>query len=269
MIYDTCATYEKGFAAVNRPQLLLERLTAIGQSLEKTGKALALLALGSVGTETGRLDDYSDLDFFAIVRAGYKHEFIEHLDWLTSIHRVMFSFQNTPDGYKLLYEDLVFCEFAVFEPQELSNIPFGAGRIIWKAADFDESVCAPRVQHPTEPHSVAWMLGEALTNLYVGLGRYRRGEKLSAAVFIQNYAVSQVVSLSSHLAQAESGTQDQFDKLRRYEQRYPGIAAHLPQFMQGYEHSCESALAILAFLDEHFDVNPFVKEAIAKLAGGE
>jgi hypothetical protein len=247
-------------------QRLLERLDAIGHALEKTGNALALLALGSVGTETARLDDYSDLDFFAIVRAGCKRQFIDNLDWLAAIHPVAYAFQNTVDGYKLLYEDYIFCEFAVFEPQELSGIPFGAGRLIWKAPDFDESVCVPRPRPPAEQHSVDWMLGEALTNLYVGLGRYRRGEKLSAAAFIQNYAVHQVLNLAALLETAQPGTEDQFDKPRRFEQRFPGIAARLPQFMQGYERSCESALAILAFLEEHFEVNPFLKAAIIRLA---
>ncbi len=72
------------------PQDLLERLDAIGESLRTSGNALALLGLGSVGTETARLDAYSDLDFFAIVREGFKAHYIDHLDWLSSVqaHRL-------------------------------------------------------------------------------------------------------------------------------------------------------------------------------------
>ena len=44
---------------------LLKRLDDIGQSLERSGHALALIGLGSVGVELDRLDSYSDLDFFA------------------------------------------------------------------------------------------------------------------------------------------------------------------------------------------------------------
>ena len=36
------------------------------------------------------------------------------------------------DGHKVLFEDDVFCEFAVFEAHELVNIPFAEGKIIWK-----------------------------------------------------------------------------------------------------------------------------------------
>lgn len=51
---------------------LLRRLDAIGGSLERRGEALLLLGVGSVGVETERIDDYSDLDFFVIVKPGYK-----------------------------------------------------------------------------------------------------------------------------------------------------------------------------------------------------
>ena len=55
---------------------LLTRLDEIGHSLEKSGHALALLGLGSVGLELDRIDAYSDLDFFVIVEQGYKLTYI-------------------------------------------------------------------------------------------------------------------------------------------------------------------------------------------------
>ena len=54
----------------NTPEKLLQRLDAIGESLKASGKAHALLGLGSVGIETERLDQFSDVDFFAIVQEG-------------------------------------------------------------------------------------------------------------------------------------------------------------------------------------------------------
>jgi hypothetical protein len=107
---------------------LLTRLDEIGQSLAQSGHGLALIGLGSVGTELARIDAYSDLDFFAIVETGYKTQYIEDLSWLSRLCPIAYSFRNTVDGYKLLYTDGIFCEFAVFEPAELSHIPFAAGR---------------------------------------------------------------------------------------------------------------------------------------------
>ena len=71
--------------ALAEQDLLLSRLNDIGASLARSKKAVALIGLGSVGIEVDRLDEFSDLDFFAIVEPGYKAEFIEDLDWLGSI----------------------------------------------------------------------------------------------------------------------------------------------------------------------------------------
>lgn len=249
------------------PQQLLARLDAIGASLSKHDSALALLGLGSVGTETARLDAYSDLDFFAIVRQGTKAGYLANLDWLAEPSPIAYAFKNTDDGYKALYADGIFCEFAVFEPQEMVNIPFAAGRIVWQSSDFDTALATPAPE--THSHStkiIEFRLGEVLTNLYVGLGRYHRGEKLSAARFIQNYAVDQILNMASEVEQAKPALIDPFNVERRFEQRFPDVAAHLPAFIQGYDRTRESALAILAFLEAHFEVNGAIAARIRALA---
>ncbi len=250
---------------MKNPQQLLQRLDAIGESLKTSGNALALLGLGSVGTETSRLDAYSDLDFFAIVQPGFKGRYIDNLDWLSTTQPIAYAFRNTVDGYKVLFEDGIFCEFAVFEPQEMAHIPFSAGRIVWKVPDFDESVCEQRQSTRHHEPAVEWRLGEALTNLYVGMGRFRRGEKLSAARFIQNYAVDQVLNLASHTESVGPALVDAYNIERRFEQRFPLTAAHLASFIQGYERSPESALAILEFLEAYFDVNAAIAAQIRTL----
>lgn len=249
---------------MSREQQLLARLDAIGQSLAATGRALALLGLGSVGAELDRLDAYSDLDFFAIVRPGHKQAFLHNLDWLSSVCPVVYAFQNTDDGHKLLFADGIFGEFAVFEPGELAGIPFAAGRVVWQSPDFDPALAVP-LPRQSEPRPVEWLVGEALTNLYIGLCRYHRGEKLSAARFIQGYAVDRLVDLSARIEAEQPAYQDLFTAERRYERRFPGIAAHLPEFIQGYTSSIESARAILAFLDAHFALNPAMRQAILAL----
>ncbi len=251
---------------VNSPQALLNRLEAIARSLETSGHALALIGLGSVGTETDRLDAYSDLDFFAIVEAGYKQRYIDDLGWLSAVAPVAYAFRNTVDGYKLLFADEIFCEFAVFEPAELSHIPFERGRVVWKMPQVDEAIAVPVVASgPAAAPAAEWQLGEALTNLYVGLCRLRRGEVLSASRFIQGYAVDRVLELVAQLEKESPVSRDRFANERRIEQRYPGFAAQLPDFIQGYERSIESAQAILAFLEAHFEVNPSIAKAIRRL----
>lgn len=247
---------------------LLKRLDEIGQSLAKSGHALALIGLGSVGLERQRLDAWSDLDFFAIVEPGYKQNYIQDLGWLTASGPAAYYFQNTPDGYKFLYTDGIFCEFAVFEPAELEAAVYPPGRMVWRRADAPESWAAP-LHGPKSPEKSdpAWLLGEALTNLYVGLGRDLRGEKLSALRFIQLYAVDKLLKLVEQTETARGDNRDGFDITRRFEQRFPGVAPLLAGWQQGYEHNRESALSILAFLEERFDVNQPMASAIRQLAG--
>ncbi len=241
---------------MDKRHLLLARLDAIGRSLEQTGHGVALIGLGSVGNEIGRLDEYSDLDFFAIVERGFKSRFMDDLDWLSSIRPIAFCFRNTIDGYKLLFDDEVFCEFAVFEPEELNAIPFAPGRIVWKRPDVDPAISAPaRPTAPPAPRPVEWLVGEALTNLYVGLCRHHRGERLSAARLIQNHALDRLLDLAPLIEAEAPGDRDVFAQERRFEQRYPALARRLPDFVQGYDRSLACAAAILSLLEQHFQVN--------------
>jgi hypothetical protein len=250
------------------PEILLARLDAIGRSLEAGGQALALLGMGSVGVELERLDAQSDLDFFVIVQPGQKAAFLADLSWLSSIRPIVYAFQNTHDGFKLLFDDDIFCEFAVLESQELPNIPFAEGRVVWKAPEVDEQIRLPVWRAPEcEPPTAEWLVGEALTCLYIGLKRDKRGERLSAQRFIQNYAVDRVLELTAQRTTPAQGTADSFNIERRYEQRYPHLAQHLPSFIQGYAANTPSALAILAYLESVADVSSAMAVRIRGLAG--
>ncbi|HEY5769444.1 MAG TPA: hypothetical protein VIS71_06325 [Terrimicrobium sp.] len=185
---------------MSKQDLLISRLDEIGFSLARSNKALALIGLGSVGIELDRLDAYSDLDFFAVVEAGFKGEFLDSLAWLSSICPIAYCFRNTRDGYKLLFQDGVFCEFAVFEEPELREIPFAPGRIIWKKEGASDALAMPRmIRDVPGEWSPEWLVGEALTNLYVGLSRFHRGEKLSAMRLIQCHAVDRILELSEKI----------------------------------------------------------------------
>ncbi len=248
---------------MDKSRRLLDRLDAIGHSLDRSGHALALIGLGSVGLELARLDEHSDLDFFAIVEEGCKRGYLDDLSWLSDLCPIAYCFRNTDDGCKLLFADDIFCEFAVFELPELDAISYAPGRIVWKQPHVAATLAIP-AHLPEAPPSreVAWLLGEALTNLYVGLERDRRGETLSALRFIQQYAVDRLLELAGQIEPEQPAGKDSFTQERRFEQRFPGVTARLPAFMQGYRRNRESAAAILDFLEEHFAVDPAMSAAL-------
>jgi hypothetical protein len=245
---------------------LLQRLDEIGQSLERSGHALALIGLGSVGIELERLDAYSDLDFFVIVEPGYKSSYLNDLAWLSAINGIAYQFPNTRDGYKLLFVDGIFCEFAVFEPDELQTIPFAGPRIVWKQPQVPETLIQPtNATVSLQKHSQEWLLGEALTNLYVGMAREKRGEHLSAMRFIQGYAVDRLLELAEYIEYPQTVPVDKFAFERRFEQRFSGLTSHVPGWLQGYKRNRESALEILAFLQQNFEINDAIAEAVHRL----
>lgn len=252
---------------MNTPEALENRLSAIGSALEKSGRAYALLGLGSVGKEVSRLDQWSDLDFFAVVHEGSKSHFLENLDWLAAPCPLGYVFKNTPDGFKLLYQDGIFAEMAVFEPQELASIPFAEGRVIWSAPGFDRGRLIPQNLSGRQwtPPSVDHALGELLTCLYVGMCRYRRGEKLSAWRFIQGYCLDRFLEIVTLTRKPENGFADPYSRDRRFEFLYPGEAAMLYKILAGYEGTPQAVEFFLEWIETVQPVNPWLLKAIKEL----
>ncbi|MCX8130399.1 MAG: hypothetical protein N3I35_09900 [Clostridia bacterium] len=253
---------------MSRKNLLLQRLDDIGKSLELTNQALALLGLGSVGIETERIDDYSDLDFFVIAKQGCKQRLLDNLDWLSHVNNLTYSFKNTDNGYKIMFEDGIYGEFAVFEERELEGIPYSEGRIVWKYSSYNNNDIArpSKIIPEVKNHSIDFALNEALTNLYVGLCRYARGEKLSALRLIENHAVNQLTSIVHLIEIKTESYADKFCNNRRIEKQYPGFSKHLGKMLQGYEKSPQSAIYILEYLEDLYPVNKELSNAIKNLA---
>lgn len=251
---------------MNNKEVLLSRLEQIAVSLKNTGKARAFIGFGSAGIETDRMDEYSDLDFMVIVKKHCKTGLIENLEWLSSVASIGYCFMNTQDGFKLFFSDGIYSEFGILEEDEIAGIPHGEGRIIWCDKDFDKNLVLPTKECDYETNSLEWTIDELLTDLYVGLCRYARGEKLSGMRVIQEDALDSLLSCSHLITEEYTCFKDPFQKERRYEMRYPSLAKFLPDMVQGYDKGPESALAILTFAEAHFSLDSFMKERITILA---
>jgi hypothetical protein len=254
------------------PETLLTRLDAIAEALRVSDHALALIGLGSVGLERTRLDQYSDLDFFVIVEPGYKARYVDRLDWLAAAQPLSWHYRNTADGHKALMADGVFCEFAVFEPQELDGIPFAPGRVVWRRPDVDAAIATPRRALPQIlSRDETWIVGETLGHLFVGLKRWQRGEWLSAARLIQVHAVDRLIELDElrRSNTDRSAAMDPFSPDRRLEQRAQELAAELPALMPGYQHSPAAATAVLTALERRGAMlDEFLTDRIREMAAG-
>lgn len=248
------------------------RLADIAGALKADRDGLALLGLGSVGKERNRLDEWSDLDFFAIVREGSKQRFLDDTGWLSAVKPVAWLFRNTADGFKILYADGIFAEMAVFEPGELRAIPFAEGKLVWAREDFDPSIAIPSCSKGRlKPLADAdYALGELISCLYVGLCRFRRGETLSAWRFVQGYCIDRVLELAEiwiPSREEETGLQsDPYNRDRRAESLRPELAALFEKAIAGYRETPQAALAILEWVERRTKVNEAMKAEILALA---
>ena len=249
---------------VERSQLK-QRLADIATAVERHPHGLGLLGLGSAGLEQNRMDEYSDLDFFAIVEAGFKQRFIDDLSWLEQDQRIAWCFRNTADGYKLFFDDGVFCEFAVFEPDELAHIPYAEGAFVWRDESLDPHFAAPTLTPPDVSDDPSFLLGELLTNLYVGMCRFRRGEKISAMRFVQVYAMDRLLTLLDLSQSGQGSSLDPFCLDRRAEQRHGQHASLLLACSQGAQACPESARHMLDFVCRHYQVERFLENQIRAL----
>jgi hypothetical protein len=247
------------------PHRLLQRMDDLGAVLARRGDAVALFGLGSVGTDLERLDDHSDLDFFAIVNDGAKQRYLDSIDWLEELAPVVFSFENSVDGRKVLFADGLFAEYAVFTLGELRAQTYPPGRIVWQRDDtFGELDAAGRLPGPSPADNAEWQVNEALTNLYVGLHRELRGERLSAMRFIQVHAVDRLLTFLD-LTEAASSKQDAFVVERGAERRFGADLLPLSSFAPGYDRNREAALAILEWLEARAEVNETLARSIREL----
>ena len=247
------------------PERLVQRLDDLGVVLARRDDAIALIGLGSVGVDLDRLDDHSDLDFFVVVEDAARQAYLDSIDWLEEVSPVAFSFPNTVDGRKVLFADGIYAEYAVFTLDGLAGCASSTGRIIWQRADAPADLAAPRLVPGPSPHDdLRWQANEALTNLYVGLHRDARGERLSATRLIQTHAVDRVLTIAGLLA-GGTGQQDVFAIERGAERRFGG-SVPLATMVPGYLGNREAALAILAWLETHADADPVLAAAIRELA---
>jgi hypothetical protein len=185
---------------------------------------------------------------------------------LRAAYPLAWTFANTKDGCKALFKDGIFAEFAIFEMEELQSIPYAPGRLVWAAAGVDPAIARPAAALPqASMRTEDWLIGEILSNLLIGMGRFRRGEKISALRFVQGYAVDRILELAPTIEREQAAFSDPFAPERRFEQRFPELATRIPDFCLGYEQTPQSARNMLKFLEEKYTIHPDMKRSILEL----
>ena len=84
------------------------------RNLSLDARVEGLVALGSMAAQDVPPDRWSDHDFFVIVRSGHQVEFRQDLTWLPAADEILYHYQETRHGVKVLYRSGHLLEFAVF-----------------------------------------------------------------------------------------------------------------------------------------------------------
>ena len=244
------------------PERLMAFLDRLGAVLADRGDAVALLGLGSVGRDLHRLDEHSDADFFVVVDdAAARQRYLDDLDWLDAAQPIVWSFENSPVGRKALLVGGIFAEYAVFSVTDMATAGYPPGRVHWQRADAHAGLETPTAPLPGVP-SLEEQAGEAITNLYVGLHRDLRGERLTATRFIQGYAVDRWVTILGLLGLGRGPQQDVFAVDRGVERRFGPDLLLLADLVPGYEHNAHAARTLLRLMEQHVELDPAMLAAV-------
>lgn len=228
-------------------QKINETLDLLAKAAAKSIHSIALLGAGSVGAELARVDQFSDIDFFLIVDEGFSAEFINDNSWFGQELPIAFQFRDTQHGNKVLLENGVFLEFAIFTEVELAENGIPGLRKLWSRPQFsvpDLSSKQPQVRE------LSYYVDEALSNLLVGALRLRRGERLAALSMIERYALTNF--LIAYRVKNHIGIEDPFNIERRAE---TSLGLDFAKFLNGYEKLELSLTNILNFAEENFQLN--------------
>jgi hypothetical protein len=205
---------------------------ALVRNLSADPRVEGLIAVGSMAARDVLPDRWSDHDFFLVVEPGHLEWFRTAVEWLPDPGEILFSYRETVHGVKVLYRDGHLLEFAVFDEDELALAKVNRYRILIDRDGLSERIVA--LQNETgrwatenQPSDVAF-LGNFLTNLVVGVARYRRGEQISGRQFIHCHALSHLLRLLvRHTPAPDVSHLDDLDPFRRFEFVYPAIGREL------------------------------------------
>lgn len=185
------------------------------------------LVWAGASAEPSRADEWSDHDFFLVVRPGRGEHFRRGLSWLPWHEEIAFACRETEHGLKVVYCDGFVLEFAVFDEAELSHAVLNHHAL----AFGDEQLAAVlpslvRNTVPVDPLTIDDHLGLFYALLLIGSGRYRRGERLVGGQFVRSHAVGHLLAVAHAVLPSERPeARDALDPWRRLELQFPEFAA--------------------------------------------
>ena len=230
---------------------LFDRFTErLVSSVSTRDEVLGLVLLGS-GAQRERLDEWSDHDFYLVVRDEVAEQMRRDLSWLPDPERIVLAPRETAHGLKVVYDDAHVLELAVATLDEVAGFATNHHRVVLDRGGVADAIHRAVEQTPGPREvDVDRALGLFLTLLLIGAGRARRGELVAAGAHVRTYAVAELIDAwTTVLPPSGDAFVDHLDRKRRFEDAYPGVGARLDAALA--QSPEDAARTLLDLAEEH------------------
>ena len=205
------------------------------QSAESDSSVLGLVLVGSTA-ETHRVDEWSDHDFFLVVANGVGEKYRQDLSWVPDIENAVLHPRETAHGLKIVFADGHVLEFAVFEVEELPLAGINSFAVpVDKSNIFDVVTKLAAKSKDDRPFNWDEEFELFLSQVLIGVGRFRRGEVLIAGQIIRSHCLNHFLGLVRSVQPPMAGfagLEDSFNRFRRFDFQYPELALKIEDALQ-------------------------------------
>lgn len=219
------------------------RLVALAESDERVQ---GVVLLGS-GADTGRIDEWSDHDLALVVDVDAADEFRADAAWLPDATQLAAVGREWHDGFKGVFDDGRVIEYAVTDLDALRTFPLTSANVLFDRGGVREAVDQAAHGSSTRVVSTAEGLAAAfLVQVLVGVGRVRRGERLSGGHIVRGEAALTLLDLRLTVSLPGVQHPDAFDGWRRIESIDAPFAARVDALLAQDPESAAHGLLLLA-----------------------
>ncbi|TFB46550.1 hypothetical protein [Cryobacterium tagatosivorans] len=222
-------------------------LAELRATAEADPEIVGLVAMGSTA-ERDRVDEWSDHDFALLTVPGAEDRFRDSLAWLPGADQIALSVREHHGGMKVIYDDGRVLEFGITDLPGLAGWHANAYDVLYDANGVTDAMARVAARPlPTGGPDDARDLALVLTQLFIGVGRARRGELLSAGNSIRSEAVAYLLPVLGRRVPATGPERlDSLDPRRRFEAAHPAVGARIDDLLTLRPEDCARALLDLA-----------------------
>jgi hypothetical protein len=207
-----------------------------------------LVAFGSTA-DRNRVDEWSDHDFAWITTAGAQDRYRHDLSWLPDHERIVLSVVEHHGGVKVVYDEGRRLEFGIADVEAFSTWAGAPAEVLVGDAAVHDATARVVARRPEGDVDAAREVRLMLTQIHSGVGRTRRGEKLSGSGLVRFEAVNHLARALAARLPGDTTRLDPLDPRRRFDHVHPELGARLEAATRLPVE--ETARALIDLAEEH------------------